>query len=95
MCDRAFEVGDKCVAVSTLLPAIILPALAVLLAGTLFYVRHAAEAHAIKTIASAELKYTEPKEVCKDIAQLVLVSVVSKSTLLSGQVFSDLVCCFC
>ncbi len=78
VCDRAFEVGDKCVAASTLLSAIILPALAVLLVGTLLYVRRAAEAHAIRTIASAELKYSEPKEVCEAIALHILMSVVSK-----------------
>ncbi len=61
--EQSFEVAGGCVPASTLLPAIILPALALLALATALYVRHAARASDIRTIALAELSYSDPKEV--------------------------------
>ncbi len=61
--EQSFDVAGRCVPASTLLPAAILPALVLVALCTVAYVRHAARSSDIRTIASAELTYSDPKEV--------------------------------
>jgi hypothetical protein len=46
-----------------LLPAVILPALAVIALAAVLYARWAARNDGVRVIPLADLKYTEPKEV--------------------------------